>query len=267
MSWRTRSLATGRLVMPLWVMATLASAQQPSTQPARAGGTLSEVAPAPADAPIPRLPDGRPDLSGVWLSSGPTRDIAYGLLPGEEIVLKPHYKAIMEARLSKDDPEANCLPTGVPRVAPYPWRILQAPVNGKATHLYFVFEGNIHSYRQIFVDSRDHPEDLDLTWYGHSIGSWDGDTLVIDTVGFNDRTWFDFAGHPHTDQLHTIERYTRTNFATMEVETTIMDPGAYEKPFTVKFTATLHDGWDLMEYICNENNIDVQHIRGEATGL
>ena len=234
---------------------------------ARAGGDLLTQIPEAEilNQPAPRLPDGTPDFSGLWLGSGPIRDIRLGLLPGEEIVLLPEAKALMESRLAKDDPEANCLPTGVPRIAPYPWRIVQAPLNGPATHLFFLFEGNIHSYRQIFVDGRGHPDDLDPTWYGHSIGHWEDDTLVIDTVGFNDRFWFDFQGHPHTEQLHTIERYTRTNLGTLEKIVTIIDPGAYAKPFTVQFDATLRPDWELMEYVCNENNQDVEHILGPAS--
>ena len=129
--------------------------------------------------------------------------------------------------------------------------------------MYFLFEGNIHSYRQIFMDGREHPEDPTPTWYGHSVGRIDGDTLVIDTVGFNDRFWFDFAGHPHTEQLHTLERYRRTDFDTLEYEVTIDDPGAYTQPFTLyESHRYLHDT-ELMEYICNENNQDVEHIVGK----
>jgi hypothetical protein len=247
---------------------TAAGAQQvptASTSPAGSGGASNPaLAAAVPDAPAPRLPDGTPDLTGVWVGGGPVGDIAMGLLPGEQIVMKPEAEALMKKRMAADDPEARCLPTGVPRVAPYPWRILQTPAYGKATHLYFIFEGNIHSYRQIFMDGRAHPDDLEATWYGHSVGHWEGDTLVIDTVGFNDRFWFDFKGHPHTTQLHTVERYTRTSMGKLENVTTIDDPGAYAKPFTIKFTATLRPGWDLMEYICNENNQDVEHIRGKA---
>jgi hypothetical protein len=247
---------------------TAAGAQQVpavSTSPAGSGGAsnpaLTKTVP---DAPAPRLPDGTPDFSGVWVGGGPVGDIGDGLMPGQEIVLKPEAEALMKKRMAADDPEAQCLPTGVPRVAPYPWRVLQTPAYGKATHLYFIFEGNVHSYRQIFMDGRAHPDDLEATWYGHSVGHWEGDTLVIDTVGFNDRFWFDFKGHPHTTQLHTVERYTRTSMGKLENVTTIDDPGAYAKPFTIKFTATLRPGWDLMEYICNENNQDVEHIRGKA---
>jgi hypothetical protein len=248
--------------------AAAAGAQQvptASTSPAGSGGASNPaLVAAVEDGPAPRLPDGTPDLSGVWVGGGPVGDIGAGLMPGEAIKLKPEAEALMKKRMAADDPEAQCLPTGVPRVAPYPWRILQTPAYGKATHLYFVFEGNIHSYRQIFMDGRAHPDDLEATWYGHSVGRWEGDTLVIDTIGFNDRFWFDFKGHPHTTQLHTVERYTRTSMGKLENVTTIDDPGAYEKPFTIKFTATLRPGWDLMEYICNENNQDVEHIRGKA---
>jgi hypothetical protein len=241
-----------------------AFAQQAAATAGAGSGGLNNPAIAGEipDLPVPRLPDGTPDFSGVWSGGGPIGDIREGLLPGEEIVLLPEAKAIMDSRLSAEDPEANCLPTGVPRIAPYPWRIVQSPAYGKADVLYFLFEGNIHSYRQIFMDGREHPKDPDPTWYGHSIGHWEGDTLVIDTVGFNELFWFDFLGHPHTTQLHVIERYTRTSFGTLENVTTVIDPGAYAKPFTIRFEARLRPGWDLMEYICNENNQDVEHLRG-----
>jgi hypothetical protein len=240
----------------------------PATTSAAGSGGLSnpEIIGEVPDQPVPRLPDGTPDLAGVWSGGGPIGDIEEGLLPGEEIVMLPDARKLFESRLSAEDPEANCLPTGVPRIAPYPWRILQTPAFGKAEALYFLFEGNIHSYRQIFMDGREHPEDPDPTWYGHSVGHWDGDTLVIDTVGFNDLFWFDFRGHPHTEQLHVVERYTRTSYGVLENVTTVTDPGAYAKPFTIRYEAELRPGWDLMEYICNENNQDVEHLRG-APGL
>jgi hypothetical protein len=215
--------------------------------------------PAAPTGPAARLPNGTIDLSGVWQGGGPVGNIADGLAKGETLPLRPEWKKIMDARMSKEDPEANCLPTGVPRRDPYPWRILQT-----ATHTFFLFEGNIHSYRQIFMDGRKHPADPDPTWYGHSIGWWEGDTMVVDSVGFNDKFWFDFIGTPHTEKLHTIERYTRRNMGTLVVETTVNDPGAYTKPFTITFTARLRPGEELMEYICNENNEWVKHIVGPA---
>jgi hypothetical protein len=148
--------------------------------------------------------------------------------------------------------------------APYPWRIIQHPTHRKPTHIFFLFEGNIHSYRQIFTDGRKHPADLDPTWYGHSIGWWEGDTLVIDTVGFNDRFWFDFRGHPHTEKLHTIERWTRKDYGTLENKVTIDDPGAYSRPFTLTFVAQLRPGEELLEYICNGNNWTFLVVRAPA---
>ena len=109
-----------------------------------------------------------------------------------------------------------------------------------------------------------HPDDPDPTWYGNSIGSWDGDTLVVDTIGFNDKFWFDFRGHPHTEQLHTIERYTRKDLGTLENKVTIIDPGDYSKPFTLTFTARLRPKEELMEYICQENQQDAQHMIGNS---
>ena len=202
-----------------------------------------------------------PDFSGIYQGGGPTNDISEGLKPGESLPLRPEAREILEARLSQDDPQASCLPSGVPRLAPYPWRIVQTP-----THIFFLFEANIHSYRQIFMDGRRHPEDPDPTWYGDSIGHFEGKTLVVDTVGFNDRFWFDFKGHPHTERLHIVERYTFDSTGKLVNQITIDDPGAYEKPFTVTFTAERAPaGFELMEYICQENNQDVSHLQGPTT--
>jgi hypothetical protein len=207
--------------------------------------------------PVPRTTDGKPDLSGVWGSDRPlVVDIGGALPKGESLPMQPWAAKLTRERLSKDDPEANCLPTGVPRLAPYPMKYIQMP------NLFVIlFEGNIHSYRQIFLNRKEHPKELNPTWYGDSIGNWDGDTLVVDTTGFNDRTWFDFAGHPHTEQLHTIERFRRTDFGHIEYKVTIDDPGAYTRPFTLTAHFPLQTG-DLMEYICNEDNRDVGHLTG-----
>ncbi|HEX3680461.1 MAG TPA: hypothetical protein VHU90_12125 [Galbitalea sp.] len=216
-------------------------------------------APARPKGPTPHLADGTVDLSGVWNGGGPIGDVSQGLPKGEKLEMTPWAEKVFKSRKSKDDPEANCLPTGVPRISPYPWRIVQTP-----THVFILFEGNIHSYRQIFVDGRKHPDDPDPTWYGNSIGHYEGNSLIIDTTGYNDKFWFDFNGHPHTEQLHTIEKYTRTDLGTLEVETQVIDPGAYVKPFTLHFTASLRPKEELMEYICQENQVDAQHLVGGA---
>src|SRR3984957_7513045 len=225
--------------------------------PARSQGLYQRQPPTPTGA-APKLADGAPDLSGVWLGSGSNdSDITKGLKPGDQVVMLPWAEELVKNRKSKDDPEANCLPSGIPRGSPYPWRIAQTP------GIYFiVFEGNIHSWRQIFMDGRKHPDDPDPTWYGHSIGHYEGDALVVDTVGYNDKFWFDFAGHPHTEQLHTVERYTRKDLGTLQVDTEITDPGAYSKPFSISFTANLRPKEELMEYICQENQVDAKHLVG-----
>ena len=159
---------------------------------------------------------------------------------------------------SADDPEARCLPGGVPRAAPYHYQIVAT------TNLVLVlFEGNIHSYRQIFLDRKEHLKDLTPLWYGDSIGHWDGDTLVVDTVGFNDKFWFDMAGHPHTTKLHVTERYHRRDFGNLEIQNTIDDPGAYAKPWVINRVSTLEPQMEMTEYVCNENNSDVLHLVGK----
>jgi len=201
--------------------------------------------------PVPKMDNGKPDLSGVWYSPRATD-------PGKPMML-PWAATLTRQRNPKDDPEAHCLPAGVPRMNPFPWKIMQTD-----KLLVMLFEGNIHSYRQIFVDGRKHPDDPDPTWYGHSIGHYEGQTLVVDTIGFNDKFWFDFRGHPHSEKLHTVERYTRSNLGALVVETTIDDPTYYTTPFTVTFNGRLRPTEELMEYICQENEQDSRHIKGPA---
>ena len=234
---------------------------QAPTDPAGSSGVLPitrSLGKVPTGA-APRLADGKPDFSGIWASDRNfIFDISNALKKGEQLPIQPWALKLAKERLSKDDPEANCLPTGVPRLAPYPWTILQS-----AKNVYILFEGNIHSYRQVFVDGRKHSLDPNPTWYGESLGKYEGDTLVIDTIGFNDKFWFDFAGHPHTEKLHTIERYRRPDLGHLLWETIIDDPGAYTKPFTLYGHSTLQRDTELMEYICQENNQDVSHILGK----
>jgi hypothetical protein len=251
--WKARF---GAEVIGLAALALLGSITPAAAQ----GEAIRTVKKPPAtSAPTPRTADGRVDFSGIW-SPDPhfIYDINGALAKGEELPIQSWALKTTLERGSHDDPEANCLPTGVPRQAPYPWRIVQTP-----THIFFLFEGNIHSYRQIFMDGRPHPADLDPTWYGHSIGRWDTDTLVVDSVGFNDRFWFDFAGHPHTEQLHVVERFRRPTFNALDYDVIIDDAGAYTKPFTLHGHSAYQPGTELMEYICNENNQDVSHIVGK----
>jgi hypothetical protein len=234
-------------------LAALAQAQAPAPAP------IFRQPPV-VKGPTPHLADGTVDLSGTWNGGGSnSSDISKALKPGDTVSMQPWAEKVFKGRMAADDPESLCLPFGIPRSAPYPWRIVQTP-----THYFILYEGNIHSYRQIFMDGRKHPADPDPTWYGHSIGHWEAETLVVDTVGFNDKFWFDYLGHPHTEQLHTIERYTRTDLGNMRIEVTIDDPGAYTKAFTTVGRARLTPGDELMEYICQENDQDRGHYSGPA---
>jgi len=222
----------------------------------RLGGNIRAT--NPPTGPAPRLPDGKPDMTGVWLGGLSVGDISQNLPKGEAMPIRPEWKAKMDAHQANDDPQAHCLPLPPPRFTPYPWRMVVTP-----THVFFLYE--MYDYRQVFTDGRKHPpaDEIDPTWKGHSVGRWEGDTLVIDTVGFNDKTWFDNKGWPHSDQLHLIERYTRTDAGTMKVEMTIDDPGAYTKTFNVVGQAKLMPKDDeLIEYVCNENNQDLPYLQG-----
>ena len=156
---------------------------------------------------------------------------------------------------SKYDPEGYCLPPGGPRLmaTPYPMEIIQLP---EQKRIIMTFEGATHIWREIYMDARPHPsgDSLNPTYLGHSVGRWEGDTLVVDVVGFNEGTWLDYSGHPHTDMLHVVERFTRRNKNLLHYEATIEDPGAYTKPWTVGWNIPWRANGELAEYICQENN-------------
>jgi hypothetical protein len=213
------------------------------------GPTITSLRRAgPPKGPIPRLPSGQPDLSdAAWLASG-------GNFREHDALMLPAAKAIMAKRDVTQDPHNYCMPDVVPRTTPFPIRFFFNWTHKTPTHLVIVHEGNIHSFRQIFLDGRKHPEYVDPSWFGHSIGWWEKDTLVIDTIGFNDTSWYDGRGTPHTEQLHTIERWTRLDLGRMENKVTIDDPGAYSRPFVVTINATQTPGDEVMEYICAAGN-------------
>ena len=215
-----------------------------------------------AEGPVPRLPDGKPDLTGPWVGGGSNADIERdgGLNPGE-LPLLPWAKELRDRRKPEDEPYTACLPMSVPRVNPYPWKFAMSYTSKGLTHIYILHEtGDAGAHRVVYMDGRKHPDDLLPTWWGHSIGWWEGDTLVVDTVGYNDKFWFDSRGTPHTEQLHTVERFTRINYGRLVNEFTLDDPGAYSRRVALKFTARLlrpdlkTGGGDLMEFICLEDN-------------
>ena len=209
------------------------------------------------DGPTPRTKDGKhPDLTGVWGYAGYTSDIAKDYDVGQLPMTKAGDALFLErqANQGRDDPEARCLPTGVPRRDPYPTKIIQTD-----DVVVILFEGNIHSFRQIFMN-QEHPKDVYPTWYGHSVGKWVGDELVVDTVGFNGGTWLDMAGHPASEKLHVIERYSRPNFGNLRNHITIEDPEYYTKPWDVIQMTPMESTGELMEYICTENERDAKHL-------
>jgi hypothetical protein len=216
----------------------------------RLGGSISDFFKEP-DGPVPRLPDGKPSFEGVWLGGIGNIDREN---PGAR---NPEWvKTHLDPAGAEQDPQLHCQPL-LGRPTPYPWRMVFTP-----THAFIAYE--MYNYRQIFIDGRKHPpaDELFPTWWGHSIGWWEGDTFVVDTVGINDKGWWDGRGPTHSDKAHMIERYTRTNLGKMELVITLEDPIAFTRPVTIHGTARLMPDAELVEYICNENNQDIPWIRG-----
>jgi hypothetical protein len=196
-----------------------------------------------------------PDFSGVWFIDEYHRNI----LPNEDPPFKPWAEALFKERDfqnthrdpdSGPDPTERCIPPGIPRtmLQPFPWEIVQA-----RDRVIMIFEYQ-SLIRQIFTDGRGHPKDLEPTYMGHAIGKFEGDTLVIDTVGFNDKTWLDPMGLPHSEAMHVIEHLRRVDHDTLVDEYTIDDPKAYTKSWTTQRTFKLKPDWQIQEYVCTENN-------------
>lgn len=212
-------------------------------------------------APTPRTSDGKPDLSGIWRGSGAgsyDRNVARDLNPGD---IQPWAEALYQQRvrdMGKESPRASCLPD------PFPYyhvvdlaRIVQTP--GLIVILYQGTTNSVH--RTVFTDGRKLPDDPNPAWMGYSVGHWEEDTLVVDTAGFNDRSWLDIEGHPHTEALRITERFRRRDFGHMDLEMTIDDPKAFTKPFSFRIDKTLVPDTDLLESVC-ENDRSVPHMRG-----
>ena len=264
-SFRRRALASiGSIVVVLSVTAAQTQAQNWIKVPARDFPRMADGKPNLV-APVPRNPDGKPDLTGPWSSKDNTflRDIATGL-KADDVPFQPWAKALFEQRKdgshSREDPDANCLPQGVPKAnaVAYPWKMLQTP--GSIVIVYEAF----NLWRQIFLDGREPSPDANPTWQGYSTGRWDGDTLVVDTKGFNGKAWLDQLGRPTTDALHVTERFLRKDFGHMEIRITIDDPKAYTRPWTVTEEVNVVLDTDLMEFICNDNNRDLEHLPGKS---
>jgi len=238
-------------------------------------------------APASRTAKGRPDLSGVWQTepapSGEFErlfgDVSFAVVPGydfrsfskyffnvlahfkpEEAPIRSEAAELFRKRGGKDNPVSRCLPLGIPsaEILSYaPYKIIQTP--GLVVMLYEV--DNTH--RQVYTDGRKLPADPQPAWLGYSVGKWEGDTLVVDTAGFNDQSWLDVTGHPHSEALRIQERFRRRDFGHMEVQVTLDDPKTFTKPFTIKFNQLLIPDSDVLEYFCTENEKDRAHLASQ----
>ena len=228
--------------------------------------------------PVPRV-NGKPDLSGIWQAEGEARrpgalfgigesenskyfrDILSDFKPGEE-PLTPEGAEILRRNSQPGvvGPNLKCLPDGVPHadLLPEPFKIIQTP--GEIVMLYEVET----IFRQIFTDGRKLPTDPSPAWLGYSVGKWDGDTLVVDTMGFNDLSWLDARGHGHSEDMRVEERFHRRDFGHLDVTVTITDPKTFTKPVTIKFVELLLPDTDVFEHICIENERDAAHLPGRA---
>jgi len=226
-------------------------------------------------APAPRTADGKPDFSGMWgwvtrancgAKCNDTQisrefiNIAASMKT--PVPYQPWAADLVKKRSVEQglDPNVHCMPRGAPRIwtDDYYKRIFQVP-----GRLIILTERNMQ-YRQIFTDGRALPQDPNPTWNGYSVGHWDGDTLVVETIGFRDDLWLDAMGKPLTEQGKMTERIRRPNFGNLEVEITIDDPKAYTAPWTVKIDQPLVLDSELLDYYCLENERDFNHMRQQA---
>ena len=242
------------------IVAVLVSAASSFAVPA-----LGQSAGYAEEQPVPRLPNGKPDLSGVWdhprvvdMSQDVTgrcvadtpgcKSTGTGELPFTALGLTAFQKE------NKFDYGAYCLPSGYVRLwgTPYPLEFIQ-----NSQRLGMLFEQN-NVFHVVPTDGRDHPKNLDATWLGNSVGKWDGDTLVIDTIGFNGKTWLDTAEHPLSESLHVVERIKRPDFRHLNYEVTIDDAQMYLRPWkNSRVFALMKPGTELLEYSCEENNKEI----------
>jgi hypothetical protein len=225
---------------------------------------------------LPRTPDGKPDLksaapriagkpdlTGLWRfdSGAYPNNVTVDLRPEEiDPSVVTLYKQRMED-LGKDDPSTfRCLPSGPRQLyGPSGWvRIVQTPAM-----IVMLYEDLI--YRQVFMDGRELPKDPNPSFMGYSVGRWEGDTLVVESVGYNDRSWLDFGGHPHSEALKATERIKRSNLGRLEIEVRFEDPKFYKRAWTIPLHAELIADTEMIEYVCNENQKDVEHLVGKAS--
>ncbi len=227
------------------------------------------------EAPAPRTAAGKPDFSGIWVSAAllpegcggdcieqmplPADAVDLGRTVAGGLPLQPWAAEVSAKRTadnSKDDPHARCLPPNFPRAYSFPQykKIVQTP-----DVIVLLHEFNA-SFRQIHLDGRPLPEDPEPTWNGYSTARWDGDTLVVDSVGYRDDSWLDLMGHPLTSRARITERITRPSYGTLAIELTVDDPGAYTRPWTATLEQSIVLDTEIMDQICLENERSVRNM-------
>jgi hypothetical protein len=286
--WTQDSIKIGDSVTIEGSLARDGSKQAGGREVILANGKKLNAAPAPflkiseTAKPTPRWPDGHPRLgvvpgvTGYWTSTAASvleeagfnvRINAEGLLAnvadaGKVAPFQPWAKGLYEYRqktLLKDDPMASCLPPGGPRQfqVPYGLQIIEQP---EKQRIFVMSGGGNRNWRLIHLDGRAHqPDDVIPTYYGDSVGKWEGDTLVVDSIGFNERFWFANGGLPHTESLRLTERISRPDFNTLKYEVTVNDPGAYTRPWTSSWNLQWVPNQEIQEYFCDEYNRDNEH--------
>lgn len=234
-------------------------------------GTVSVSGQGPARGaaakPVPRFPDGTVNLGitstekGVWLPRDRTElGRRSTLAPVETIPFQPWAKALYDDRqIHELEPHTRCHPSGAARQfqTPYGVDFVHMP---ELKRIFIIDIGGPHTYREVYMDGRPHPDQLLPSSYGHSVGHWEGDTLVVETVGFSERFWIDRTGLPHTEGLRTVERFTRTDFDTIKYEILIDDPRVYTKSWSGGFNLQWSADTELFEYVCQDNNTATEYM-------
>jgi len=200
--------------------------------------------------PAPRTPDGKPDLSGVWQGNDDLYPEQPDLLPWADALVKERI-----ANNLKDAPSGRCLPGGPIVTGPFLVKLVQTP------KLLVMILEDIVGVRQVYLDGRGHPKEMNPRWYGYATGKWEGDTLVIDTVGFNDKGWINI--YPITEQLHLTERYHRRDLAHLDIEATVDDPGTFKHPWKLTMVWDLAPNEEVQEFVCEDNNKGAVHFLGK----
>ena len=284
--WMATLTVAAAAVVAFGLMVAPSSAQAPPNGKGAFGGGKGKGKgkQRPPSRPTPHWPDGRVNLGplpgekGVWAgNAGSTlatnvggRGLDNNLinLPTNlkipDVPFQPWARALYDYRqstLTKDDPHVRCKASGGPRLyhTPYGFEIMDMP---ELQRVFVLGVGGPHTWRVFYMDGREHPKDPDPSFYGNSIAHWDGETLVVDTIGFNERFWLTREGLPHTEMLHLTETFTRPEYDTLRYVATIDDPGAYTKPWSGGWAIPWNPNDEMYEYMCQENNRDVKHMYG-----